>query len=133
MKTKLFLALCLIIISGMSLSCSDKTNILDTPELPNPSDAILQESIPSALVLYQNYPNPFYPSTNIDYEIPIPLHITLTVYTEDWQEVQTLVDKFVDAGYYRVNFYSDNISSGIYYYVLKSGKTILIGKMTCLK
>ena len=133
MKIKLFITCCLIIILGLFISCNDKTNILESSfisELPNVTE---QDDLPTRIVLYQNYPNPFNPSTIIRYDLPVALRIDISVYTEDWQEVQTLVKDIVPAGYHQLAFYSENISSGNYYYVLKSGKTMLIGKMTCLK
>ncbi|MDZ7721624.1 MAG: LamG-like jellyroll fold domain-containing protein [candidate division KSB1 bacterium] len=74
---------------------------------------------PSKYSLYQNYPNPFNSSTVISYTISNPGFVTLEVYDLLGREVQTLVEKFQETGIYSVNFHSDNIPSGIYYYKLK--------------
>jgi len=72
--------------------------------------------IPTEFKLHQNYPNPFNPVTTILYELPKASHVTLKVYNILGQEVATLVDGDETASRYEVEFRSDGLSSGVYFY-----------------
>ena len=78
--------------------------------------------VPGEFRLEQNYPNPFNPSTNISFSIPNPSDVTLKVYSPLGKEVATLVNEFKSAGNYKYEFNASEIlTSGIYFYTLKSG------------
>jgi hypothetical protein len=77
--------------------------------------------------LEQNYPNPFNPTTKIKYSIPASLNpskggtlVTLKVYDVLGNEIATLVNEEKPAGIYEVNFNAAGLSSGVYFYQLKS-------------
>jgi len=76
--------------------------------------------IPTSLQLYQNYPNPFNPSTSIGYQLTSDTYITLTIFDALGREVAILEDGLKAAGNYVTTFNAQNLSSGIYYYVLES-------------
>ncbi|MEO8513220.1 MAG: T9SS type A sorting domain-containing protein [Ignavibacteria bacterium] len=69
--------------------------------------------------LTQNYPNPFNPSTIISYTVNDYSNISIRVYDINGKEVKTLVNTFQNTGTYSVNFNASNLSSGIYFYVLR--------------
>jgi len=75
--------------------------------------------IPSQLVLHQNYPNPFNPQTIIAYQLPNLGKVTLSIYNNIGQKVRTLISERQKAGQHQVVFQVQNLSSGIYLYVLK--------------
>ncbi len=91
--------------------------------------------------LYQNYPNPFNPTTTIQYSIPVGTthelphqqHVLLRIYNILGKEVATLVNQKQKPGKYLINFNATNLSSGIYFYKLQSGKYIQTKKMLLLK
>ena len=101
-------------------------------ELYEPGDVAGNE-IPKKFELMQNYPNPFNPTTVIKYALPKDAHVSLKVYNVLGQEVATLVDKNVDAGYHEVNFDASQLSSGIYIYRIEAGKYVAVKKMMLLK
>jgi hypothetical protein len=101
------------------LAASDG-NSIETQTEPNPA-------------LYQNYPNPFYPTTIIEFSIQATCHVRLKVLTIEWEEVETLIDKVLPSGLYRLRFYSKDLPNGEYYYVLDAAGTRAIGKMKCAK
>ena len=70
--------------------------------------------------LFQNYPNPFNPSTNISYILPFSSSVTLKIYDMLGREVKTLVNEMQSPGNHNYTFDASNLSSGIYYYVLKA-------------
>lgn len=83
--------------------------------------------------LLQNYPNPFNPSTNIEYKIPSNGFVSLKVFDILGKELVSLVNKQQDAGTYSVQFDASNLSSGLYFYQLRSGDFIEHKKMLLLK
>jgi photosystem II stability/assembly factor-like uncharacterized protein len=95
-------------------------------------------SQPTKYSLSQNYPNPFNPSTTIEYSIPERTDVKLTVINIVGEKVAELVNRTMDAGSYSVVFDSHsgevrNLASGVYFYTLQAGKTIVTKKMLLLK
>jgi len=83
--------------------------------------------------LNQNYPNPFNPSTRISFSIPENSFVTLKVYDVLGNEVETLVNRELSAGSYEVEFISENVTSGVYFYNLTAGKFSKTMKMILSK
>lgn len=90
-------------------------------------------TVPSSFTLHQNYPNPFNPTTLIKYELPEAGNISLKVYDILGNVVATLVNDFKSEGVYNVTFNGTGLSSGIYFYELKSGSKSRFNKMLLLK
>ncbi len=90
-------------------------------------------STPKSYELSQNYPNPFNPSTVITYSIPNESSVSLKIYNLIGQEVKTLVDENKVPGTYNVNFNASNLSSGIYFYILRAGNYYQVKKMMLIK
>ncbi|MDM7924875.1 MAG: sugar-binding protein [bacterium] len=88
---------------------------------------------PRAFALQQNYPNPFNPTTTISYAVPKASDIRLTVYDMKGREVAVLAEGRKAAGFYTVEFDGKNLASGVYFYRLKAGSTVLKQKMVMLK
>ena len=72
--------------------------------------------------LYDNYPNPFNPTTTIEYSIPRSSEVTLKVYDLLGREVNVLVDGRQNAGLHKVVFNAGNLASGVYIYKIEAGK-----------
>ncbi len=83
--------------------------------------------------LEQNYPNPFNPATIISYQLSVNGFVSLKVYDVLGNEVRTLVNEYKPAGSYEAVFNASGLSSGIYYYQLKSGKFNQVKKMLLIK
>ena len=98
-----------------------------------------QPSLVTGFTLEQNYPNPFNPITKIKFTIPVTLSevegslVTLKVYDVLGNEVTTLVNEELSAGEYELDFNATNLTSGIYFYRLKSEDFIQTKKMILLK
>jgi len=95
---------------------------------------------PTSYNLNQNFPNPFNPTTKITWQSPVAAHQTLKVYDVLGNEVATLVDEFRNSGIYEIGFDASNLpagrqglSSGVYFYQLKSGDFISTKKMILIK
>jgi photosystem II stability/assembly factor-like uncharacterized protein len=89
-------------------------------------------SLPGSFELFQNYPNPFNPSTKISWHSPIGSWQTLKVYDILGNEVATLVDEYKPAGKHEVNFRTKGLTSGIYFYKLKTNTFVETKKMILL-
>ncbi len=88
---------------------------------------------PKAFVLKQNYPNPFNPRTVISFNLPKSAFTSLNVYNVLGEKVTTIVDKWLNNGSYKIEFDAADLTSGIYYYVLKSKNHQEIKPMVLLK
>ena len=92
-----------------------------------------QEQVPLQFNLFPNYPNPFNPSTCIDYDLAHSTHVKINVYNINGRVVDTLVDKYHNAGHYSLQWKPVNQTSGIYYYQIKSPDFTDLKKMILLK
>jgi predicted GH43/DUF377 family glycosyl hydrolase len=90
-------------------------------------------TLPEKFALEQNYPNPFNPTTVISYQLPVSSDVTLKVYDLLGREVATLVDEFIPAGKYEVEFDGSNLSGGTYFYRLRAGEVTASKKLILLK
>ncbi|MCZ7609421.1 MAG: T9SS type A sorting domain-containing protein [Ignavibacterium sp.] len=70
--------------------------------------------------LSQNYPNPFYPATKINYEVSAPARIIIKIYDAFGSKVATLVDEYKSIGRYETGFNASELSSGLYFYKLEA-------------
>jgi hypothetical protein len=79
--------------------------------------------LPHKYNLFQNYPNPFNPTTTISYTLPYNSQIKLIIYNILGQKVTKLVDQIQNAGHHNIVWNANNLSSGIYIYVLSAKAT----------
>lgn len=105
-----------------------KTNFESlTYSAPNPLDPS------NNYILYQNYPNPFNPFTNIRFEIVHDGFVTLEIFDLLGQNVKTLLNLFMQADRYEIEFSGNGLSSGVYFYKLQVGDFVQIKKMILLR
>jgi hypothetical protein len=88
--------------------------------------------------LYQNFPNPFNPHTTIRYYVDSDAHVSLRIYDVGGRHVRTLADRRLTTGEYVDRWDGRDMAgnltvSGIYFYRLRVGKTVLTRKMVLLK
>ena len=82
----------------------------------------LYNEVPTAFRLYQNYPNPFNSSTIIKFEVRKPGYLQIKIHDITGKIIQTDTKAYFNPGVYEINFNGSNLSSGIYFYTLTSGK-----------
>lgn len=96
-------------------------------------------AIPDKYELFQNFPNPFNPTTNIRYSLPEPQKVTLVVYNIYGQEVARLIDsEHKSRGFHAQSWDGQNkrgvlMSSGFYFYKIKAGDFNQTKRMLFLK
>jgi hypothetical protein len=96
---------------------------------------ILKENkiIPNYFTLKQNFPNPFNPSTTIEFTLPKSEFVELKVYNILGKEVSTVVSNKLNQGNHTYSFDGKNLASGIYYYQLTAGDYREVKKMILLR
>ncbi|KAA3617109.1 MAG: T9SS C-terminal target domain-containing protein [Calditrichaeota bacterium] len=113
---------------------NDKTDIWWAKDHFDPSTAIESNTQkPVKFALFSNYPNPFNPTTIINYELRIRSDVKITVYDNTGREIKTLVNKSQTSGIHSVTFNAQNLASGVYYYRIKAGDFIETKKMLLLR
>lgn len=95
--------------------------------------AISSELQPESYELEANYPNPFNPITTINYHIPKESWVKLKIFDLLGKEIESLVDEYKTPGKYKVQFDAKGLSSGVYFYELRSPEFIKVKKMLLLK
>jgi hypothetical protein len=106
---------------------SDTTFVIGSPT------HVEDEYTPTAFTVSNPYPNPFNPSTTIDYALPRDSHVRMTVYNAMGQQVTELVDDRQAAGRYTVQWNAAGMSSGVYFYRIEAGEFRDTGKMLLMK
>ena len=89
--------------------------------------------VPSEFNLYNNFPNPFNPTTSIQFDIPVDSKVQLKIYDITGREVHTLVNEIRKAGHYTESFDGTNLASGVYIYRLVSGSIVKSRMMVLIK
>ena len=92
-----------------------------------------ESSIPDSYALFDNYPNPFNPTTKIKYSIPEEAYVILKVYDILGKEITSLVNQSQQPGYYEIDFNASNLSNNVYFYILQAGDFVETKKMLLLK
>jgi hypothetical protein len=96
------------------------------------------ELLPTTFAVSRNYPNPFNPTTTIDYQLPQTADVTLEIYNVLGQKVRTLVNTRMAAGRYQAvwdarNDAGTSVGSGVYIYRFEAGDYKSVQKMVLLK
>jgi len=90
-------------------------------------------SIVTSFELFQNFPNPFNPSTKIKYSVPQTSQVQIKVFDVLGNEIVTLVSEEKVVGIYEMVWNAANLPSGVYFYQLKAGEYVNTKKMILLK
>lgn len=88
---------------------------------------------PGAFRLWQNFPNPFNPTTTISFDVPFQTRVSITVYNLLGEPVATLVDEILPAGRFSTVWNAASMPSGVYFYRLQSGSLTDTRKLVLLK
>ena len=130
---------CIIRIKELTNNTSVRSNVfnISSSSILSKNGGVESEEsnnkIPTEYAIMQNYPNPFNPTTTIQFALPEAGYTNLIVYNSIGQEVQKLVSGYKAEGVYSVNFNASKISSGVYFYTIRSGKFIETNKMLLLE
>lgn len=108
------------------------TNVLyDGEQLPTGITKLTE--VANSYRLTQNNPNPFNPTTQIEFTVPSPERVTITLYDILGKKVATIVDRNYGPGTYNVSIDGSRLSSGNYFYQMEAGDFRATKKMLLLK
>lgn len=93
----------------------------------------ISNEIPNQFRLYQNFPNPFNPSTTIRFDVAQRSDVKLSIFNLLGKEIKVLVNEHLNAGSYEYAFNSEGLPSGVYYYQLHYGNALETKKMVVVK
>ncbi len=96
-------------------------------------DEFNSTDLPASVVLDQNYPNPFNPSTVITYKLRSSQSVSLAVYDQLGRRVAQLVNGKQSSGSHQLTFDASGLSSGVYFYRLKTETSLITKKMLLIK
>jgi hypothetical protein len=96
------------------------------------------KQLPTAFNLYNNYPNPFNPTTQIRYDLPGDARVSITIYDLMGRSIKSLVRSNQTAGYHSVRWdgtsdIGKGVSAGLYFYTIVAGEFRQTKKMLLLK
>ncbi|KAA3615527.1 MAG: T9SS C-terminal target domain-containing protein [Calditrichaeota bacterium] len=105
---------------------------------PKEAEDMLTTLMPTEVSLEQNYPNPFNPETSISYSLPEAANVQLQIFDIRGALVKTLVNSEMASGTHNSVWLGDNtsgmkVSTGMYFYVLKTGNKVMKKSMLLLK
>ena len=93
----------------------------------------ISNEIPKEYVLKQNFPNPFNPSTKIQFGIVKISFVKIVIYDVTGREVARIVNQKLNPGVYESDWDATNLSSGVYFYSLQTEEYTNTKKMILLK
>ena len=89
--------------------------------------------LPEEFSLENAYPNPFNPSTTLNFALPLDSEVSIAVYNLQGREVVTLISGNMDAGYHSVVWNADSHSSGVYFVKMTAGEYVNTQKLMLVK
>jgi len=92
-----------------------------------------QVDLPTEFNISGIYPNPFNSTTTIRYSLPIPTHVSLEVYNLTGQQITTMFEGYLQAGFHSTNLIANNLPSGLYFVRLKASEQVVTQKVMLIR
>jgi hypothetical protein len=110
-------------------------SLLNFPDLLPPIEIQpIGNYVPNTFKLYQNFPNPFNPSTKIKFDLPKDANVTIEIYDMLGKVVSLLAkNEFRKAGSYQIDWNAGSFASGVYVYRIQAGSFLQCKKMVLIK
>ena len=90
-------------------------------------------ALPEAFSLGRVYPNPFNPTTTINFALPVQTKVILEAYDINGRITDVLIDHIMDKGYHAVIWNADSYSSGVYFVKMLANDYIYSQKLMLVK
>jgi len=125
-------------LGGVKSQYSNQLQIFGYPiENEQSSPEEITVLVPNDLSI-SNYPNPFNPSTTINFGLPRDGQVEINIYSATGQKVKTLINGFMEKGFHSVtwnglNEFQQRVASGMYIYEMRAGDKRLVKKMLMMK
>lgn len=95
--------------------------------------SINNAGIPAEFKLYPNYPNPFNPGTNISFALPEAGDVTIDFFDLQGRKIDKTMHLSLQEDYHRIMWVPESLSSGMYFYRVKTASAVQIGRCTFMK
>lgn len=105
---------------GVTAVYGEEESAMVTTEINHIAVGVKDEMVPAEFSLDQNYPNPFNPTTVIKFGLKVDSKVSLKIYNILGQEIATLINGTMNAGFQRVEFKASHLSSGVYLYRIEA-------------
>ncbi|KAA0211728.1 T9SS type A sorting domain-containing protein [Ignavibacteria bacterium CHB1] len=92
-----------------------------------------ETEIPEEYSLYQNFPNPFNPTTEIKFSLPVDTKISLKVFDVLGNDIYELAEGFMKSGNHSIIFDASRLPSGVYFYSLRTEGFVSTRRMLLVK
>jgi flagellar hook assembly protein FlgD len=95
-------------------------------------------NIPQEFALYQNFPNPFNPSTTISFDLPNDINVRVEIFDINGRKIHTLVNEPKESGTHHVIWNGEDdrgtsVASGVYVYRIQAGDFVQSKKLLFMK
>jgi len=119
----------------ITVSASDTTIVLNIVGYSNSLSGVttVSSNVPDKFDLSQNFPNPFNPSTKINFAVPYRSFVSLKIFDMNGREVSVLLNQMQNAGTYQYDFNAGNLTSGTYFYKLETADFTQTKKLILVK
>tara|TARA_Y100000310_G_C20447788_1_gene699253 strand:- start:76 stop:489 length:414 start_codon:yes stop_codon:yes gene_type:complete len=134
------------VISDLGRTSNEGYSVIETYVLNNSSSIIFEKpveelrsakreksDVPQSFALLQNFPNPFNPTTTIEFSVETKSNTTLQIHDIKGRLVATLVSGKLVPGFHSVVWDASNFASGIYFVKLKTGSYQATQRIVLLK
>jgi len=101
--------------------------------VPRVVTGIEATGMPDQYALLPNYPNPFNPTTQIEFSVPEATDVRVTIFNVSGKEVDVLVDSHISAGNYQMTWNAGNLASGVYFCRMETAAFVSTNTMLLLK
>jgi probable HAF family extracellular repeat protein len=123
-----------VIIYNMLMDLVEAIQGMMEGGLGKPNAPIEIAEMPTSLALEQNYPNPFNSETEIRFQLPVPIHVTIIIYNTLGEKIRNLALGKYEAGHYTIRWdgkdnFGNPVASGVYLYQLQAGDFLQVKKM----
>jgi hypothetical protein len=131
-----------LLLQNQSVSCTYRLRTIDKNGNDKYSENIqivlnpilsVNSFSPISYYLMQNYPNPFNPETTVEYGIPIGGIVSIKLYDILGREIKTLIDEYKIKGKYKINVFSKDLPSQVYFYRITVNNYSEIKRMVVLR
>ncbi|MBN1968013.1 MAG: T9SS type A sorting domain-containing protein [Candidatus Delongbacteria bacterium] len=97
------------------------------------SSTDIEETVATTATIFNNYPNPFNPTTTLNFVLNNAQNVKLSVYNSNGEIVANITKGFMNAGAHTFDFDASQLASGIYYAKLLVGNELITRKMVLIK
>ncbi len=93
----------------------------------------ISTALPDEFILKASYPNPFNPQTTLTYGVAETRHVSLSIYDMLGRQIEVLVEAEQEPGWYQIVWNGEDVPSGVYSAIFKTGEKRFVQRLTLMK